>query len=80
MAGIYDINPFMHNVEKWPNIFQKSFNAHTVRLLKCVSPFFNIMLERVDPLSTKPTPQNGQTLPKDSPAVCRRIIWVCLAI
>ena len=36
-------NPFMHNVEKWPNILQKSCRVNSARILKYVWPFFNIM-------------------------------------
>ena len=35
------INPFMHNVEKWPNL------AHTAKFLKYGCRFFNIMHESV---------------------------------
>ena len=41
-----DINPFLKNVEKWPN------NA---RFLKHFWTFFNIMRERVKTLSVKTT-------------------------
>ena len=41
------INPFMHNVVKWPNILQKSCGVNTARYLKYVWPFYNIMHERV---------------------------------
>ena len=41
------VNPFMHNVVKWPNILYKSFDVHTARFLKYVWPFYNIMHERV---------------------------------
>ena len=36
------LNPFMHNVVKWPNILQKSCDVHTARFLKYVWPFYNI--------------------------------------
>ena len=42
------INPFMHNVVKWPNILQKSCGVNTARFLMCVWPFYNIMHERVN--------------------------------
>ena len=35
------INPFMHNVEKWPNIL-KYCGVHTARILKYVWPLFNL--------------------------------------
>ena len=38
----------MYNVSKWPNILLKSCGAHTVRLLKYVWPFYNIMHEKVN--------------------------------
>ena len=41
------INPFRHNV-KWPNILQKSCSVNTVRFLKYVWPFYNILHERVN--------------------------------
>ena len=41
------LNPFMHNVVKWPSILQKSCGVHTARFLKYVWPFYNIMHERV---------------------------------
>ena len=41
------INPFMHNVVKWPNILKKSYDVNTARFLKYVWPFLNIMHERV---------------------------------
>ena len=37
----------MHNIVKWPNILQKSCGVHTASFLKYVSPFYNIMHERV---------------------------------
>ena len=37
----------LYNVAKWPNIRQKSCCFYTVRLLKYVWPFCNIMHERV---------------------------------
>ena len=40
-------NPFMHNVEKWLNILQKSCGVHTAIFLKYVWPFFNTMHETV---------------------------------
>ena len=41
------INPFMHNVVKWPNILLKSCGVHTAKFLKYVWPFYNIIHERV---------------------------------
>ena len=41
-------NPFIQNVEKWPDIHQKSWGVYTARFLKYVSPFFNIMHKRVE--------------------------------
>ena len=38
----------MHNVEKWPNMFLKSFVVNTARFLKYVWPFFNIIHGRVN--------------------------------
>ena len=43
-----NVNPFIHNVEKWPNILLKSFLVNTARFLKYIWPFFNIMNERVN--------------------------------
>ena len=37
------INPLFHNIEKWSNILLKSCGVYTVRFLKYVWPFFNIM-------------------------------------
>ena len=39
------INPFMHNVVKWPNILEKSCEVYAARFLKYVWPFYNIMLK-----------------------------------
>ena len=44
----YFVNPFMHNVVKWPNILQKSCGVHTARFLKYVWQFYNIMHEKVN--------------------------------
>ena len=44
------LNTFMHNVEKWPNILQKSGGVHTARFLKYVWSFSNVMHERVKEL------------------------------
>ena len=41
------LNPFMHNVVKWPNVLQKFCHVHTARFLKYVWPFYNIMHEKV---------------------------------
>ena len=41
-------NPFIQNVEKWPDIHQKSWGVYTARFLKYVCPFFNIMHKRVE--------------------------------
>ena len=41
------INPFMHNVVKWPNILWKSCGVNTAGFLKYIWPFYNIMHERV---------------------------------
>ena len=30
------VNPFMQNVAKWPNILQKSCDAHTARFFKYI--------------------------------------------
>ena len=45
------INPFMHNVVKWPNILWKSCGVNTAGFLKYIWPFYNIMHERVKKLS-----------------------------
>ena len=37
------INPFMHYVEKLPNILLKSCAVNTARILKYVWPLFNII-------------------------------------
>ena len=43
-VDVYSLtNPFLHNVEKRP----KSCGVHTVKFLKYVWPFFNIMHERI---------------------------------
>ena len=42
------LNPFMHNVVKWPDILQKSCGVDTARFLKYVWPFYNIMHERLN--------------------------------
>ena len=39
------INPFMHSVEKWPNIFLKSYSLTTARFFKYVWPFFNLCMK-----------------------------------
>ena len=44
---LFKLNPFMHNVVKWPNILQKSCGVNTARFLKYVWPIYNIMHERV---------------------------------
>ena len=41
----------MHNVEKWPNILEKSCGVNTARFLKYVWQFYNIMHERVNEMS-----------------------------
>ena len=33
-------HPFMHNVEKWPNILEKSCGVHTSKSFKYIWPFF----------------------------------------
>ena len=43
----FNVNPFMDNAVKWPNILLKSCGVNTARLLKHVWPFYNIMHERV---------------------------------
>ena len=42
------VNPFMHNVVKWPNILSNSCALHAARFLKYASPFYNIMHESVN--------------------------------
>ena len=37
-----NVNPFMHNVVKWPNILKKFCTVHTARFLKYVWPFYNM--------------------------------------
>ena len=46
-----NINSFMHNIEKWPNIFSKSCAVNTAKFLKYVWPFFNIIHENVNMLT-----------------------------
>ena len=41
------LNPFMHNVVKWPNILWRSCGVDTSRFLKYVWPFYNIVHQRV---------------------------------
>ena len=41
-------NSFMHNVVKWPNILLKSCGVNTVRFLRHVWSFCNVMHERVE--------------------------------
>ena len=41
-------NLFMHNVEKWPNTLLKFCSVNTVRYLKYVWLFLNIIHERVN--------------------------------
>ena len=48
MLGKGRVNPFMHNVVKWPNILQISCGENTARILKYVWPFYNIMHEGVN--------------------------------
>ena len=43
-------NPVMQNVEKWPNILFKKLWCERQRFLKYVSPFFNVIHERVLPM------------------------------
>ena len=40
------MEPFMHNVEKRPNILLKSCGKSTERFLKYVLPFFNIIYKK----------------------------------
>ena len=47
-TGLKWVNPFTHDVLKWPNILLKSCGVHTARFLKYVWPFYNIMRERVN--------------------------------
>ena len=48
LQNIEEINPFMHNVKKWPKILLKFCGVHNARLLKHVlRPFLNIMHEIV---------------------------------
>ena len=37
----------MHDIEKWPNLFYKSYGVNTLRLLKFVWKYFNILHESV---------------------------------
>ena len=48
LTGKIILNPFIHNVVKWPNILWKSSCVHTARFLKYVWPFYSIMHERVN--------------------------------
>ena len=43
-----NFNSFMHNVEQWQNILQKSSGFYTARFLKHVWQFFIIMHESVE--------------------------------
>ena len=42
------LNRFMHNVKKSSNILYRSCGVHTIRFLKYVWPFFNIIYETVN--------------------------------
>ena len=42
----HTLNPFMHNVVKWPNILEKSCGVNTAKFSKYVWPFYNIMNEK----------------------------------
>ena len=46
--GLESVNPFIHNIVKWPNILLKSCGLNTANFLKYVWPFYNIMHERVN--------------------------------
>ena len=48
MACFSYLNPFMHNVVKWPNILLKSCFVNNPRFLKYVWPFYDIMYKRVN--------------------------------
>ena len=52
--NIITINPFMHNVVKWPNILLKFCGVNIARFLKYVWPFYNIMHERVRKKTPEP--------------------------
>ena len=54
------LNPFMHNVVKWPNIILKSCGVNTARFLKYVWPFYNIMHERVKKYKGNTTKEKKQ--------------------
>ena len=45
---ILSVNDFIHNVEKWSDILQKSWGVKTARILKYVWPFYNIKHGRVN--------------------------------
>ena len=47
MQGVQRVNPFVHNVVKWPNILLKSCGVNSARFLKYIWPFYNTMHERV---------------------------------
>ena len=46
-SNIQYFKSFMHNIEKWSNILCKSLGVHTIKFLKHIWSFFNIMQERV---------------------------------
>ena len=46
-----EVNAFVHNVEKWPNMLLKSCGVKTASFLKYAWPLFNIIHENIDLLS-----------------------------
>ena len=42
---ILSVNDFIHNVEKWSDILQKSCGVKTARILKYVWQFYNISMD-----------------------------------
>ena len=47
-----EVNVFVHNVEKWPNILLKSCDVKTASFLKYAWLLFNIIHENINLLST----------------------------
>ena len=59
------INPFMHYVEKLPNILLKSCAVNTARVLKYVWPLFNIIHERIKKLPLSFFIQAGEQVTRE---------------
>ena len=43
-----EINSFIHHIEKWSNVLQKSCGMNTGRFFKFAWPFFSVMNEWID--------------------------------